>query len=331
MVEADEDALTFNGGSLALNDSLEDFEILPAFNDSFSSTLDTAGFLDIGRIRLPLVNVSLANVSAVLEHRMAFGIEQLKAAPKSMTLGSGTPWCHTLLYEMDMPRSMQDCFATCALYVLKNEKTATQIWRLIDLRVDELLSTPPPATALELLSRTQALLLYQIMRAFEGSLRERTRADVTMHDLESCAQSLHSLADHSDDSSMTLSHYPTGPSNAFWRSWILRESVRRTVLTCFYFLSVYHLIKEDFHYCIRHIALTSFFTGSAHLWNARSVFDFTTAWKEKKHFVVRDFDFTEMIAEAKTDDIDCFDKLLLVPYMGIDDARGWVEARGGAL
>jgi hypothetical protein len=43
---------------------------------------------------------------------------------------------------------------------------------------------------------------------------------------------------------------------------------------------------------------------SAHLWKAASAFDFAVAWNEKKHWLVKDFDFTEFLAGARADDLD---------------------------
>lgn len=152
-----------------------------------------------------------------------------------------------------------------------------------------------------------------------------------MSALESAAKSLYTMVDLNDDSSVTLSFFPTSSSTSFWKSWIYRESVRRTLVTCFYFLSVYQLLKENLKYCDHHLALTSIWTASAHLWDAESIDKFIAAWQEKKHFVVRELDFAKVIAEARPDDIDPFGKMLLIAYMGLDDARGWYHTRGGAL
>lgn len=46
-------------------------------------------------------------VAVAVQTRLAYGIEQIMAAPKMMVLESQTPWCHPLLYRNGMPRSMQ--------------------------------------------------------------------------------------------------------------------------------------------------------------------------------------------------------------------------------
>ncbi|KAF2094196.1 hypothetical protein NA57DRAFT_47048 [Rhizodiscina lignyota] len=277
-------------------------------------------------------NVDLANMSAFLNTHMRYGIEQMKAAPKDMVLYNATPWCHPFLYEQEMPRVLQDAQAACALYITKNEKNASTISRHIELRADELVANPLPTAPGDVLAGTQALLLYQIIRVLDGDVRrERLRADAAMDRLESYTHALRPLVDVEDDSSVLLTFYPTASSMSFWKSWIFRQSLCRTLIACFYFLSIYHVLKENFAYCDAQKALSSLWAASAHLWNARSVMEFTTAWKEKKHFPIRDLDLTELIADARADDIDSFGKILLVAFMGIDDGRGWFLTRGGAL
>ena len=90
-------------------------------------------------------------------------------------------------------------------------------------------------------------------------------------------------------------------------------------------------MKDDIGYCRNHTAFFSIWTASAHLWSARSLLDFTTVWNEKKHYVVHGLDFTDIVDNARADDVDEFGRMLLVAYMGIDDAKGWFHTRGGAL
>jgi hypothetical protein len=72
-------------------------------------------------------------------------------------------------------------------------------------------------------------------------------------------------------------------------------------------------------------------TFSAHLWKAASAFDFAIAWNEKKHFLVKDFDLTEILESARPDDLDVFGRMMLVGIMGIEDVKGWFHTRGGTF
>ena len=72
-------------------------------------------------------------------------------------------------------------------------------------------------------------------------------------------------------------------------------------------------------------------TLSANLWKAVSAFDFAVAWNERQHYLVKDFDFTELLENARPDDIDMFGRMLLTGVRGIDDVKGWFHTRGGVF
>ncbi|KAF9528762.1 hypothetical protein CPB83DRAFT_883240 [Crepidotus variabilis] len=279
----------------------------------------------------PVVDSSSSELAAAISSRLDYGMAQLKRVPSKMVLQKQTPWCHPLLYEDIMPRSMQDVFASCALYQSKNETNSKFIFRYIEERVRELITSPTPSAPLEILARTQAFILYQLIRVFDGDISARAQADRDFPLLEPYTFSLQSImTEEEEDPGPILQLYPTGPTKAIWKSWILRESARRTYLICFYFLSFYTLL-QDKSYCRDHPPISTTWTASAHLWHASTVYHFAVAWKEKRHFVIRDLDYTDLLADANADDIDEYGRILIVSSIGIDDARGWFYTRGGLL
>lgn len=174
----------------ATNEAIGTYDILPDFTDCFSPTIGGSTSLDItlSRIKAPVYNVNLSNLSAVIDQHLKFGIDQMKLAPRGMVLENGTPWSHPLLYDAAMPRSIQgmlgcgisrygvllltdvDAHAACALYLTKNETNGRLVSRHIEFHADELLLSGPPTAGLELLAWTQALMLYQIIRIFDGDV-----------------------------------------------------------------------------------------------------------------------------------------------------------------
>jgi len=70
---------------------------------------------------------------------------------------------------------------------------------------------------------------------------------------------------------------------------------------------------------------------SSALWDAKSPFDFAKAWNEKKHFLVKDLEFQEVLKEADAQDIDVFGRMIMVGVIGVDDIRGWIHTRGGQM
>jgi hypothetical protein len=79
------------------------------------------------------------------------------------------------------------------------------------------------------------------------------------------------------------------------------------------------------------MAIGNRLTMSAHLWNARSVFDFALAWNNRKHFTVIELDFTEVLRDAMPDDVDTFGRMMMIGLQGEDDIKGWFYTRGGIL
>ena len=72
-------------------------------------------------------------------------------------------------------------------------------------------------------------------------------------------------------------------------------------------------------------------TLSAHLWSAKNAFDFAVAWNERKHFLVHDLDFKEVLSDAQPDDVDDFAKTMLVGMLGFDDVKGWFYTKHGTF
>ncbi|KAJ5928566.1 hypothetical protein N7466_007522 [Penicillium verhagenii] len=269
----------------------------------------------------------------IIASQLQFAIDILEMSPRMMVLENQTPWCHPKLYQNYMPRAMQDAFACCSLYMSKNEANATVIMALFEARIMELMSTPEPNTTFELLARVHALILYQVMRLFDGDIRSRATADALFTSLESSVMTLlsHLNIPLPSDSIEPMPLSIDAVTN-FWYSWIIQESARRTVLLAFYFMQIYKVLQGTPNLqCDGKLGLHHSWYLSAHLWNAQSAFDFAVAWAEKPHFVVGNLDFTWVLATAQPEDLDTFGKMFLVTLLGIDKTRTWFHGRGAIL
>ena len=63
-----------------------------------------------------------------------------------------------------------DAYAACAMYIAKNDVNKRMIFRAIDTSAQELLKSPQSTKPIEILARVQSLLLYQIIRLFDGDV-----------------------------------------------------------------------------------------------------------------------------------------------------------------
>ncbi|KAF7560749.1 hypothetical protein G7046_g3408 [Stylonectria norvegica] len=302
----------------------------------------------------PPASKGFDNVSDALAHaitnRLQWSVDEMQKAPSSFVLEMQTPWCHAQLYRDVMPRSIQgtrgntlhlgltklstqDAQACCALYMAKNRVNAPVIFRTIESRVQDLLSSPTPEGPRECLAHTQALVLYQIIRLFDGDIRARGHAERTIPALEASALTLLGHVDFENESlESVLPLFPLASTKAFWNNWILQESTRRTLLFTFYFLQAYRILNGHRGLsCDGRLGLIHSWTLSAHLWHADTPLAFSEAWRNKNHFVITDAYFNDVLEEAKADDIDTYGKIFISSFMGIEEAQGWFASRGGSL
>lgn len=274
---------------------------------------------------------SSAHISPFARSRVEYSFEQLKLAPKMMVDENCTPWAHTMLYEEHMPRSLQDAHAACALYVTKTAANVESVTRYITSRVIELATSAIPIAPLDVLARAHALMLYQVMLIFGGEVRFHDLAEMMIPHMEDVGAVLLPISKGQVDSEGTLPLYPSAAARSEWKAYILRESLRRTSLSIYHITALCHLLRGQLVSCADHLAVGNRVTFSAHLWQAKSAFDFALAWNEKKHFLIKDLDFTEVFQDARPDDLDTFCRMMMVGLQGIDDLRGWFHTRGGTL
>lgn len=274
---------------------------------------------------------SLAHLSASAKARMGYFVEQMKLIPTMMVEQNCTPWMHPMLYEDHMPRCLQDAYAACALYIAKNQTNAERVERHIKSRAEDLVNSTLPDTPLEILARTHALILYQTMFVFGGSLRFFAETEALVPYIQNMGTMLVPIAGEMNEPVGPLPLYPATAAQSAWKSYVSQESARRTVVSAFQITVMCNIFSGQMKNCLQNISLGTSITLSAHLWNATNAFDFAMSWNAKNHFVVKELDFTDVLENAQPDDLDVFANMLLISLQGIDDIRGWYHTRGGTL
>lgn len=236
-----------------------------------------------------------------------------------------------------------EAVSACALHASKNAVNSRVVMRCIETKVDDLIGSAPQPDALAALARTQALLLYQTIRFFDGDVLARSSADATFCELES---SIHALREHvswdvasaPDTWLTTSSGDPDGlsllhPSREFWKAWVYQESARRTFLVASFFVHIWKMLTgqplvqrwdddELKHQC---------WTLSAHLWDAGNAFDFAAAWRDRKHLVVRRGAIRSTMMGAEAGDVEAFGKMLMTAALGVDETEDWLASMGAKL
>lgn len=227
-----------------------------------------------------------------------------------------------------------DAYACCALYITKNRINGPMITSHIHSRHQELALSPLPTTPTELLAHSHALILYQIMHLFDADLNAAGTAASTsilsMSALESTTSLLFNSTHfpHTQQPPLTL---PPTTMN-FWKLWILEESARRTIIVALFLIQVLRIFRGDTDIrCDGKLGVLHSWYFSAHLWTACTAYEFAAAWTERRHFIVHNANFDQVLEEAQPEDVDCLGKMLLVTSRGVDIIRDWFFRRGAIL
>ena len=158
--------------------------------------------------------------------------------------------------------------------------------------------------------------------------------DLLAH-MKDLSKSLHDLIlreePQEDDDGGNLPLYPSSAARTAWLSFVFRESCRRTFLAMCHAVSICALLQGNLISCNHGLSIGSRITLSAALWEAESALDFATAWNERKHYLVKELDFSEVLRSANPDDVDVFGRMLMVGIMGKEDVSGWLRSKGGKL
>jgi hypothetical protein len=274
---------------------------------------------------------SAAHIAPFAKSRMRWSMEKLKLAPKSMVEENSTPWQHPLLYAENMPSSLQDSYAACALHLARNSTNDEFVNRFIKTHAEVLANTPLPQQPVEILARAHALMLYQSMLVFGGDIGSYSQAELLLPCMEQVGHSLLNLASQQDDPTESLPLYPSAAARASWTAYIFRESLCRTVLAVFHFMTLCSLLRGQLVACSPHLAYGNRLTISAHLWNAKTALDYAVAWNNKKYYIVKELDFEEVLKDAMPEDLDTFSKMMMIGLRGEDDIMGWFYTKGGVL
>ena len=243
-------------------------------------------------------------------------VHQFKTYPDKWLKEGKAPFIHAALYASNMPKALQDAYCACAIYATKTENNEHIVFSIIEAKATELLRSYNPSwTSLDLLAAIQSLLIFQIIRLFDGDIRQRALAEQAEATLGTWTEAL---------CDMTVAERNitaiTAPS---WISWTFAESVRRTVIMSFFLRGIYSLIKQSF--CTVAARVTSYsFTGQQGLWSAQSAFQWEKARQSLPQHWISKMDFEDVLQNAKGHELDDFGIMMMTTYRGQDLVDDWL-------
>ncbi|KAK1574781.1 uncharacterized protein LY79DRAFT_523222 [Colletotrichum navitas] len=230
---------------------------------------------------------------------------QFRESPRTFAEQAKTMFIHPGLFHSTLPLPLRTAFGICAGAISMNEHTRKVLFKVIAAEVSGMLSLTVGITLLGNLARLQATVLYQMIRFFKGGLEERVLAERQEFVVRCYALKLLQRADH---------ELPAVQPR--WEAWVLAESIRRTAVVAFKQYSLYWIFK--YGTCIERRGLFMLpVSTKPYAWASRKIYlrhedrDHTTTYGE----------FRNTWAAAPRDDVDEFEKMLLMSCNGMEDFR----------
>lgn len=260
--------------------------------------------------------VSYPRVGVMDRDRIKFLVSQLKSYPAKLFQTSRTPFIHPHLLSPSMHPVLQDAISASALYASKNQHNEATVWEIISSKVSTLLQEAQHPWSLSThLACVQALVIFQIIRIFDGDIRQRSDAEMTESTLVEWTTSLSARTN--------IVNSPPTDSAALWASWVFSETVSRTEIVSLMVQAMYLIQKDGF--CTLVDAVTELsFTAHRALWNAPSAQHWQQACDSVPRLNVIRMDFDEMMESASIEDLDELALLMLVTYKGVDGVNEWI-------
>ncbi|KAH8157883.1 hypothetical protein CIB48_g10364 [Xylaria polymorpha] len=278
-------------------------------------------------------------------------IEQVQLWMRQWVTEDHSPLHHRDLYSQVMPRHTQDAYTAMTMYMSKTRETEATVYRILEDRVSQLLQDHDVEASLgnaggdglsifNRLSRVQSLLLYQLIRLFDGDIRMRGQAENLIPTLflwnEQMLKSAKDSLRHPEcfliSSPFDLNSQPgtsnaTGGSplspNAVWQAWIVAESVRRTWQASNLVQAVYQFFKRGWSECPGRLPSTM----RKALWDAPSAYLWTKelgGGKDPLLLPMARFDEVFSHIPAEVDDFN----MVTIGLYGMEKGDQWLEEKG---
>jgi hypothetical protein len=254
---------------------------------------------------------------AIYQARTVFAMKQLKTWPRIFLERGHNAFIHRHLFQEGLSEPLLDAMGVCALYYGKNDENEPLAFQDISRKVQRLVEDHQTwSSPTDQLASLQTLILYNIIRLFDGDIR--LRADAELSDPV--------LATWTEQLKTRIQPLPTGnspssqPITTDWHNWIFAESVRRTVLVSFMLRGIYMFLKQgwdDFSGDVNPLT----FTAQSALWNAPSQFQWQEACRECPHFTVAIGNWDSVLGDAQGASLDDLGILMLAILKGLDGLR----------
>lgn len=255
------------------------------------------------------------------------------------------PFIHAHLYKDDLPSCIQNAFTATAAYFAKTAANKGLILRIIEGNCNALLDQPEvslddtndttASDTLRHLARTQTLLIYQIIRLFDGDIRSRAQAENSMDillswagqlwesaskDAESTTYEKASMKDRCGGVSDTNAFSVDGSVPGLWRAWYVAESIRRTYVAIIFVQGMYQTLKQGWAFCPGGVS----FTVTNGLWDSSSAHTWWELFVQDTNPPAQSLQLERLLLDNQSAKVDTFVQPLLVASYGHERVEQWI-------
>ncbi|KAF4446625.1 c6 zinc finger protein [Fusarium austroafricanum] len=249
--------------------------------------------------------------------RVGYTVDVLTNLYRDFARTRRLPFIHPRLYGSNLPKTMLAAFSAASAYSARTPENKGWVYKLITDMAKEIHREGERAsTPAEKLARVQALVVLDSMRMFDGDVTLRATSERELPQFMAWMRALKEVEEELPVGDEPFATRMKGPPPPTWESWLLAESVRRTVIMAFAFVCMTNILKSLEPPCEIMDAPDFQFTASRYLWEADSSVAFYRAWQTKPQYPVRNLDFKGVWLHAQPEDVDEFTKLMLIAQMG---------------
>lgn len=218
-----------------------------------------------------------------------------------------TPFISTHLYNDALHPSLEDVYCVCAAYLSKTTINERLVFLILSSKLEHLVSRRQYCSFEDDLATVQALIIYQIIRLFDGDIRQRGIAEAQFQLLDTWTISLRQRGEF---------ELPLSIQSSPYRKWLFIESVRRTILMSIFLKAVYYAIKDGFCNKVPDMANLPL-TVRGELWEVKSEGEWMQATRGSQPDTLTYHEFVEVWDGGPIGgDVEDFQKMLLVGCMG---------------
>jgi hypothetical protein len=177
--------------------------------------------------------------ATIRQEQLDFCILQFKDIILQLVHQNRSPFIHHNSYLDRPPVAYQDLLGTSAMYCQKTPQNQSITFSMLDSRISSLIGSSKSSmwSTKDYLLGVQAMIIYQIIRLFDGDIRQRANAEAQFGILETWTSQLHSTSH---------TYYNESDTESPYQRWIFIESARRTVTMSFMVQAIYSILKDGF-------------------------------------------------------------------------------------